>query len=269
MVLAYTAWDLARYSNGRFMLGLGTQVKGHNEHRFDVESQPPGPRLRDVLQALRHIFDVFQGEEDDLDYDGEFYSFSLMPPFFKPAPIENPDIPIHIAGVNEYNLKLAGELADGLAMHTFNTPKYIEDVIIPNVKEGCERGDRSLDDVELIASPMTITGQTDEEMKKSRENAREQISFYGSTRSYHDVFEAHGLKDLGEELHDLSKQDEWKQMHEMVTDDVVDEFAVEAPIEELGKEVRKTYGDTADRVGLSHDFNGEDYWEHIVDDLHG
>lgn len=269
MVVAYQCWDLARYSNGRFALGLGTQVKSHNKYRFDVESQPPGPRFKDVLKALRHIFDVFQGEEEELDYDGEFYSFSLMTPFFKPEPIEHPDIPIHIGGVGEYNLRLAGELADGLCMHTFNTPKYTEEVIIPTVKEGCEIGDRSLDDVELIASPMVITGRNDEEMERSRENAREQIAFYGSTRSYHDVWEMHGMKDVGEELHELSKQDKWGEMNEVVTDDIVDTFTIEAPVEELGSAVRDTYGDIADRVGLSHDFNGEPYWEHIIDDIHG
>ena len=268
MVLAYLCWDLARYSNGRFTLGLGTQVKGHNERRFDVEFESPGPRLRDVILALRHIWDVFQGEEDELDYDGAFHSFSLMTPFFNPGPIDHPDIPIHIAGVNEYNLRLAGELADGLAMHTFNTPEYIDEVIVPAVEEGCERGNRSIDDVELIANPLTITGRDEDEMEAAREHVREQIAFYGSTRTYHDVLALHGLKDVGQELHERSKQGEWKEMDEVVTDDIVDTFAIEAPIDELGDEIHRTYGNVVDRVLLSYDFDGEEYWRTVVEDVH-
>jgi len=267
MVLAYIGWDLTRYSDGRFILGLGTQVKGHNRHRFDVESQPPGPRLRDVIGAIRHIWEVFQGERDELDYDGEFYSFSLMPPFFNPGPIDNPDIPIHIAGVNDYNIRLAGEVADGLAMHTFNSPEYIDEVILPGVKEGAERGDRSLDDVELVANPLTITGRTDEEMEEARESVREQIAFYGSTRTYHDVFEIHGFDEVGPRLHELSKQDKWAEMDDQITEEMVDALAIEAPLDKLGREVRKTYGDVADRVALSYDFDGEEFWDDVVSDI--
>jgi len=138
MALAYATWDLAQYSDGRFTLGIGTQVKGHNERRFSVDWASPGPRLREVVESLRHIFDVFQGEAE-LDYDGEHYSFSLMTDNFNPGPIDHPDIPIYIAGVNEYNIRLAGEVCDGLAMHPFNTPGYTDEVIAPTVAEGADR----------------------------------------------------------------------------------------------------------------------------------
>jgi probable F420-dependent oxidoreductase len=267
MVLAYMAWDLQRYSGGRFALGLGTQVKGHNVDRFsvDFEWESPGPRLREVVESLRHIWDVFQGRRDELDYDGEFYQFSLMTDFFDPGPIDNPDIPIHLAGVNEYNIQLAGEVADGLAMHGFNTPAYTEEVIEPLVERGAERGGRSIAEVELIAAPFVVTGRTDEEIEASREEAKERIAFYGSTRTYHDVLELHGWKDVGMELHELSKQDKWGEMHGLITDEMVDAFAVEAPVDELADEIRSKYGGVADRVTV--DFEGKEYWGEVVEEL--
>jgi probable F420-dependent oxidoreductase len=267
MVLAYMAWDLQRYSGGRFALGLGTQVKGHNVDRFsvDFEWESPGPRLREVVESLRHIWDVFQGRRDELNYDGEFYQFSLMTDFFDPGPIDNPDIPIHLAGVNEYNIQLAGEVADGLAMHGFNTPAYTEEVIEPLVERGAERGGRSIDEVELIAAPFVVTGRTDEEIQASREEAKERIAFYGSTRTYHDVLELHGWKGVGMELHELSKQDKWGEMHELITDEMVDAFAVEAPVDELADEIRSKYGGVADRVTV--DFEGKEYWGEVVEEL--
>lgn len=266
MNLAYTAWNLAQYSDGRFLLGLGTQVRAHNRRRFSVESQPPGPRLREVIDALRHIWDVFQGEAT-LDFDGEYYSFSLLPDFFDPGPIDDPEIPIHIAGVNEYNLRLAGEKADGLCMHPFNSPEYIEDVIVPTVTEGADRADRSLEDVDLNANPLVITGQTDEEIAKSRAEIRHQIAFYASTPSYRDVLAHHGWESVGRELHELSREDKFDEMPRLVTDEMVDTFAIQAPVDRLGHEIRETYEDLADRVMLYDDFDGADYWETIVSDI--
>lgn len=249
MALAYTAWDLAQCSDGRFTLGIGTQVKGHNERRFSVDWESPGPRLREVVESLRHIFDVFQGEVE-LDYQGEHYSFSLMTDTFDPGPIDHPEIPIYIAGVNEYNIRLAGELCDGLAMHPFNTPEYTDAVIAPTVAEGADREDRSLEDVALSASPFVVTGETAEERERSRAEVRQRIAFYGSTRTYHDVLEHHGWRSVGEELHDLSKDGEWEEMAGLVTDEMVAMFAIEAPPEELLAQAEDVYGGVADRVVL-------------------
>ncbi|ELY64960.1 TIGR03617 family F420-dependent LLM class oxidoreductase [Natrinema versiforme] len=252
MALAYTVWDLAQYTDGRFVLGLGTQVKGHNERRFSVDWESPGPRLREVVESLRHIFDVFQGEAD-LEYEGEHYSFSLMTDNFNPGPIDHPDVPIYIAGVNEYNLRLAGELCDGLAMHAFNTPEYTDEVIAPTVAEGADRGERSLEDVSLSASPFVVTGETEEERERSRAEVRQRIAFYGSTRTYHDVLEHHGWTSVGEELHELSKDEKWEAMADLVTDEMIATFAIEAPPEELLTEARAVYGGIADRVVLPLD----------------
>lgn len=262
MELAYKAWDLARYSDGRFILGLGTQVRAHNERRFSVEWSAPNPRLREVIESLRHIWDVFQNGSR-LDYEGEHYSFSLMTDAFNPGPIDNPDIPIYIAGVNEHNIRTAGELCDGLCMHSFNTPSYTEDVILPLVEEGVERGDRSLSDVDLSAKPFVITGDTEEALEERREEVRRRIAFYGSTPSYKDVLDHHGWLDVGRELHALSKEQKWEEMGELITDEMLHAFAIEAPVEDLNGEIEKQYDGVADRVVVS-DLD-PDQWERLFD----
>ncbi len=267
MVLAYMAWDLQRFSDGRMTLGLGTQVKGHNVRRFsvDFEWKSPGPRLREEVLALRHIFDVFQGEAADLDFDGEFYQFSLMTEEFNPGPLEVGPPSIWTAGVNEYNIKMAGEVADALCMHAFNTPKYTEEVIVPLIEEGAAIGDRDPGDVELSASPFLVTGETEAERAAMRREAKERIAFYGSTRTYHDVLELHGWKEVGMELHELSKEGNWDEMTELVTDEMLDAFAVRAPPEDLADEILDSYGGVADRVQLT--FDGSDYWADVLEAL--
>jgi len=269
MVLAYTSWDLQRYSDGRMILGLGTQVKGHNERRFsvDFEWESPGPRLREEVKALRQIFDVFQGNGGELDFDGEFYQFSLMPEEFNPGPIEQGPPEIWTAGVNEYNLKMAGEVSDGLCMHAFNTPKYTEEVIAPLVGEGADIGDRDRDEIALTASPFLITGETDEQVAEMRREVMKQIAFYGSTRTYHDVLDLHGWKDIGMKLHELSKEGKWMEMAGLVTDDMLDTFAIRAPPQDLADEILDKYGGVADRLLLN--FDGNDYWGDILEELQG
>ena len=251
MNLAQTAWDLARYSDGRFILGLGTQVKGHIERRYSMEWYSPGPRLREIIQSLQHIWEVFQGEREELDYQGEYYSFSLMTEEFHPGPIDNPDIPIYVGGVNEFNIRLAGEYCDGLAMHSFNTPSYISDVIEPIVIDGLKRGNRPRDEIELSANPLIISGETREGIQEERERVRRRIAYYGSTRTYHDVLEHHGWEEIGPVLHDMSEDKRWDEMAELVTDEMIDTFAVEARYENLLDEVHRTYSGVCDRVMLS------------------
>jgi probable F420-dependent oxidoreductase len=260
MVLAYQGWALQRYSNGRFVLGLGTQVKGHNERRFSVEWTSPGPRLREVVESIRHVWSVWQGESDELDYRGEHYSFSLMTETFDPGPIDHPHAPIYIAAVNEYNVRLAGEVCDGLHMHSFNTPAYTEDVIGPLVAEGAEDAGRSRGEVSLSASPFVVTGETEEERDRKREEVRRRIAFYGSTRTYHDVLEHHGWKSVGEELHELSKEQAWDEMTDLVTDEMVATFALDADPAELRAEALDVYGDAADRIALPLE-HGEAYMD--------
>lgn len=252
MDLAYIAWDLAAYSGGRFILGLGTQVKGHNVRRFSVDFdwESPGQRLREVIESLRHIWRVWQREDPTLDYEGEYFQFSLMTDYVDPGPIDSPNIPIHIAGFNQYNLRLAGELCEGLQMHPLTTPKYTEDVIIPHVKEGVERGNRSFDDVELAATPLTITGETEEELAQDREATRKKLSFLGSTRTYHDVFEYYGWEEVGPELHEHSIEGRFDEMPDLISDEMLYTFAVEAEVDGLADAIRDEYGDIVDRTNM-------------------
>jgi probable F420-dependent oxidoreductase len=233
MVLAYMAWDLARFADGRVVLGIGTQVKGHITRRFSGDWESPGPRLREVVESLQAIFDVFQGRTDSLEYEGEFYSFSLMPDFFRPDPIEHPDIPIHLAAFNPYNLSVVGELCDGLALHPLNTPEYTTEVTSRYVRRGADKADRSTDDIWYSAEPIVATGRSPSERERSREAARRRVSFYASSRTFHDVLEFHGFGDIGERLHELSTEGRRSEMPELVTEEMYETFVLDAPTDDL------------------------------------
>jgi probable F420-dependent oxidoreductase len=268
MVLAYAGWDLARLSEGRFTMSLGTQVKAHNERRFSVEWSEPTPRLREVVESVRHIWNYWQGRTDEFGYEGDHYSFSLMTTVFNPGPIEYPDVPIHLAAVNEGNVRLAGELADGICLHPFNTTKYTEERVVPWLEDSAEKHGRSLDDITVSVSPLIVTGETDKEMKARREAVRMRVAFYGSTPSYKPVMQTHGWEDTGRSLWELSKEGSWGDMISLVTDEMVDEFAVEAPLDEIADVVLDEYGDVADRIVLEIDegFEGQDFWREVADD---
>jgi probable F420-dependent oxidoreductase len=177
MITAYTAWDLQRYSNGRFLLGLGTQVKGHNERRFSIEWDRPVARLRDLILSLRAIWDCWQNGTK-LDYRGEFYGFSLMTPFFSPGPQEHPHVPIWIAGVNRQICRLAGELCDGFHVHPLHTPKYVREVVRPWIAEGAAKAGRNPNDVKLASACFVVTGDSEEDNEKAGTLINRQITFY-------------------------------------------------------------------------------------------
>lgn len=266
MILAQMSWDLQRYSNGRFILGLGPQVKAHNNRRFsvDFEWESPGPRLREVVESIRHIWGVFQRRENDLDYDGNFYQFSLITDAFDPGPIDDPDIPIYIAGVNEYNIRMAGEICDGLCLHSFNTPSYTHEVVQPLIREGTEQADRSIDEVAISASPFVITGRNKKEREQKRQEVREQVAFYASTPTYKTVMEHHGWVDTGRELHELSRQNKWEEMADLITDEMLETFAIDAPIEKVPDAIEREYGDVADRVLIPFNDEEDPYWEELL-----
>lgn len=248
MVTAMTTWDLARLSGGRFILGLGTQVKGHITRRFSTEWSSPGPRLADYIASLRAIWDTWQNSVP-LRHDGDFYQFSLMTPFFDPGPISHPDIPIYIAGVGPYLSKLAGKVCDGFHIHPFHTVPYLDQVVLPNIGEGAESAGRSVDDVEMVTTVFLMTGESDEEILKAMEPVRQQISFYGSTPSYLPIFEASGW-DFHERLHAMSRRGEWAEMASVVPDEAVLEVGVAAPVDRLATAIKDRYGDRVQRVGF-------------------
>lgn len=248
MVTAMTSWDLARLSNGRFVLGLGTQIRAHITRRFSMEWGNPGPRLRDYILALRAIWDTWQNATP-LRYEGEFYKFTLMTPFFNPGPIPRPDIPVYIAGVGPWLSRMAGEACDGFFVHPFHTAKYLDKTVLPNMTIGASGAGRTLDDVERAVSVFIITGETQSEIEQAMEPVRQQISFYASTPSYAPVLEANGW-DFGGQLNAMSKKGQWEEMASLVPDEAVLEVGVAAPVDKLADAIKERYGDRIQRIGF-------------------
>ncbi|MCS6840577.1 MAG: TIGR03617 family F420-dependent LLM class oxidoreductase [Roseiflexus sp.] len=271
MVTAQIAWDLQAFSGGRFILGLGTQVKAHIERRFGMTWDPPVPKLREYIQALRAIWQAFQ-TGGKLDYRGQFYNHTLMSPFFNPGPIADPYIPIYIAGVNEGLARLAGELCDGFHVHPFHSVKYINEIVRPQVAAGAAKAGRDPSQVSLTSSVFLITGPDEASMESARAFAREQIAFYASTPTYRVVLACHGWEDVGERLSRLAAARRWSEMGALITDEMLDVFAVTAPLDRIGKALRERYNGVLDRVGSYLPYTPgplDDVWRQAVRDVSG
>ncbi len=249
MITAYIAWDLQKASDGRMILGLGSQVKGHNERRFSVKFESPGPKLREQVLAIRTIWDCWQ-HGTRLNFKGEFYRFDLMTPMFNPGPIAHPRIPIYIAGVNEYMCRMAGEVCDGLHVHPFNSPKYLREFVIPWAEEGMRKSGRKREDFEYATSTFAVVGDTDAELAANKRLVKEQIAFYGSTRTYQPVLAAHGWQDIIPHLHRKSVEGDWKGMADLITDEMVDTYAVTGTYATIGQKIRERYAGLIDRTAL-------------------
>jgi probable F420-dependent oxidoreductase len=248
MVMAQMAWDLASLSGGRFLLGLGTQVKPHITRRFSTDWLPAGPRLHEYIQAMRAIWATFQ-HGTKLDFAGDYYRFSLMTPFFSGGPIEHPDIPVLIAGVGPVLARLAGELCQGFHVHPFHTVRYLDEVVLPALSEGARRAGRDLVDIARVSTVFIVTGRTEAEIAAAAGPVRQQIAFYASTPSYAPVLDVHGW-DFGARLNNMSRRGEWEAMADLITDDVLAEVAIVAPLEEVGSRIRERYGGRLQRVGF-------------------
>jgi probable F420-dependent oxidoreductase len=261
--LAYTAWDLQRLSSGRMILGLGSQVKGHIERRFGMKWEPPVPKMRDVVLAIRSVWESWQTGRQ-LDYDGRYFKLDLMTPFFNPGPVESPRIPVYLAGVNPLMCSLAGELGDGLHVHPLHTEKYLREVIHPALEKGAKRTKRRKDEVSVAASVFAAVGDTRSEIKNVREVFRGQIAFYASTRTYRRLMELHGWGDICDRLHALSLRGEWGRMAGEVTDEMLDQFVVEAGWSEIGTALKNRYGGLVDRIRLYLPFDGDANWKRLL-----
>lgn len=260
VVLAHTAWDLARQSNGRFVLGLGTQIRPHIERRFGMTWAPPVARLREFVMALRAVWDAWQ-RGTRLNFRGEHYKLTLMTPFFSPDPIEHPHIPIYLAGVGAPLCRLAGELADGFVVHPYHTPKYLAEVIRPAIAEGAKRAGRSMGDVAL--SSMVFVALNGAE----REAARAQISFYASTPSYRPVLDLHGWGATGEPLSALAARGKWDEMPRLISDEMLETLAVVGTWESVAGQIRARYAGLLDRVGFYRPFQpgvDEARWQSVI-----
>jgi probable F420-dependent oxidoreductase len=240
MVVAQVAWDLQRFSKGRFMLGIGSQVRKHNEERFSVKWSAPVPRMREYIQTLRAIWDSWQNGSKPA-FTGAHYRYTYTTPFFNPGPIEHPRVPVAISAVNPAMCRLAGEVCDGVRLHNFCTRRYLDDVIVPNIERGAAKAGRQLADIELSGGGFIATGPTDEAVRKQFDNIRRQVSFYGSTPSYFGVLESHGWGDLGAELNRLSRLGKWQEMAAAVPDEVVHAFAAVGRYDQIVARIRERF----------------------------
>jgi len=249
MITAHIAWDLQNASGGRFILGLGSQVKGHNERRFSVKFESPGPKLREIVQALRAIWDCWQNGTR-LNFKGRFYRFDLMTPFFAPGPIAHPKIPVYISGVNAYMCRVAGEVCDGLHVHPFNSPKYLREYVQPAVNEGMKTSGRTRGDFTYVTSTFAVVGDTEGEIRANAQSVKQQIAFYGSTRTYEPVLAAHGWQDLVPHLHRKSVEGDWKGMADLITDEMLNTYAVSGSYDTIGTRIKERYAGLLDRTSL-------------------
>ncbi len=259
--LAYTAWDLAQASNGRFILGLGTQVKAHIERRFGMPwPASPVRRLREQLAAVRAFWQAWQTGAP-LNLRGEEYKLTLMTPFFNPGPIAHPEIPIYIAGVNTGLARLAGEAADGFVVHPLHTARYLEEVLRPAIQAGAESAGRSREAVRVSVSAFTITHPAEAMF------VRQQVAFYASTPSYRGVMALHGWEAQAEALSALASRKKWEEMPSLITDEMLETFAVTGDPASLPARLADRYRGLADHLSLYLPFipgERDAFWSELV-----
>jgi probable F420-dependent oxidoreductase len=250
MAIANASWDLQVSSRGRFVLGLGSQVRAHNENRFSVPWSAPAPRMREYVEALRAIWRCWETGAK-LAYRGQHYRFTLMTPNFTPKSAGQPMVPVTIAAVGPAMLRLAGELCDGVRLHGFCTRRYLDQVVMRELRAGMARGGRAREHFEIAGGGFIATGPDEESVAKMMEWVRYRVAFYASTPAYWPVLEVHGLQDLGRKLNIMSKAGQWDSMAAEISDEVVRLFAVVATHRELAREISRRFGAISDALTLS------------------
>jgi probable F420-dependent oxidoreductase len=249
MTVANLGWDLNTYSEGRFLLGLGSQIKPHIEKRYSMPWSHPAPRMREFISAMRAIWDCWQNGTK-LDFRGDFYSHTLMTPFFDPGPNEHGAPKVLLAAVGAGMTTVAGEVADGMLVHGFTTERYLREVTLPTIEAGLASSGRRRADFQLSYPAFVVTGDTEEQIRTAATGTRKQIAFYASTPAYRPVLELHGWGDLQVELNTLSKRGEWDEMGRRIDDAVLDAFAVTGTPEEIPGLLNQRFGDLVDRISL-------------------
>ena len=261
--LAYTGWDLQGLSGGRFILGLGSQVKGHIERRFGLRWEHPASKMRDTILAIRAAWEAWR-TGSKLDYKGKFYKIDLMTPFFSPGS-EGKAAPVYVAGVNAGMCRVAGGVAEGLHVHPLHTVRYLREVVEPAVETGLGRSGRERKGFSVAASVFAAVGDNQAEIKGVREGYRQQIAFYASTRTYRKLMELHGWGDVCDRLHELTLRGDWGGLAEEVSDEMLDAFVVGGEWGEIGKEIQGRYEGLVDRVRVYLPFDGDERWKRLVD----
>ena len=249
MAVANATWDLNEGSRGRFALGLGTQVKAHNERRFSVPWTPPAPRMREYIQALKAIWRCWRYGEK-LAYEGKHYRFTLMPPYFVP---ENQGLripPVTLAAVGPAMLRVSGEVADGVRLHPFCTREYVDSVVLPEIATGMGRSGRTRETFEISGGGFLATGATDEEVAKAREWVRGRVGFYGSTPAYFPVLAVHGLEDLGQKLNRMTREGQWDALAGEITDDVLELFVAAGRHDQIKGVIERRFAAFSDSLSV-------------------
>jgi probable F420-dependent oxidoreductase len=247
MLAAGMAWELAENTKGKFRLGLGSQVRAHIERRYGVAFDPPGPRLRDYVEAVKACFRAFRGEEP-LSHDGAYYQLSLLPAMWAPRTHAYGAIKVDVSAVGPWMCRMAGEVADGVHVHPFHSIPYLRNRLLPAVAEGAARAGRSAADVDLIIPVFAVPGDTPEERSGLLEKARARIAFYGTTRNYAFQFDDLGFEGTSARLNERLKAGDMPGMAALVTDEMLEQFAVVAPWDEMAGTLRERYGDLATRL---------------------
>jgi probable F420-dependent oxidoreductase len=250
MAVANASWDINEASRGRFILGLGTQVKPHNERRFSVPWSPPAPRMREYVLALKAIWRCWRHGEP-LGFEGEHYRFTLMPPYFVPESLGLRIPPVTMAAVGPAMLRVAGEVADGVRLHPFCTRKYVETVVLPELSTGMARTGRDRSHFEITGGGFIATGPDDESVHKAREHVRGRVGFYGSTPAYYPVLAAHGLEDLGLALNRLTREGKWDALAAAVSDDVLDLFVAAGRHDQIKALIEHRFAAFSDQVSVA------------------
>jgi probable F420-dependent oxidoreductase len=269
MTLAVVANDLQLLTKGRFMLGMGSQIKPHITKRFSMPWSHPAPRMREMIQAIRAIWKSWE-TGDKLDFRGEFYTHTLMTPFFNPGqnPYGNPKI--LLAGVGEHMTEVAGEVGDGFLVHGFTTERYLREVSLPALERGAAKAGKTRIDLTVSYPGFVVTGSDDQSTETAADAVRQQIAFYGSTPAYRPVLELHGWGDLQSELNTLSKRGEWVKMGELIDDDVLNAFAIVCPLDQVATEVRNRFEGMVDRFSFYAPYEVDrEVWKDVLAGFHG
>ena len=246
-VTAVLAWQLQNASKGRFALGLGTQVKGHIERRFGMKWESPGPKFREYVIALKELWSAFADRRPP-QHRGRFYNHTLTNPFFTPAPIDFPAPKVFIAAVNEYNAETVGFVADGILIHPVHSTTYIDDVLMPAIEKGLAKSGRSRGDITVVSPVFLAVGDTDEQAQTAAGFVKQQVAFYGSTRTYAKIFATHGWDDVPPKLHEKMAKGDLAGMADEITDEMIETFAVTGKADGVVDEIRRRYEGRADRL---------------------
>jgi probable F420-dependent oxidoreductase len=267
MTLANTGWDLQAFSKGRFILGLGSQIQPHITKRFSMPWSKPAARMREMVLAIRAIWDCWLNGTK-LEFRGEFYTHTLMTPFFTPAASDISEYgppKIFLAGVGELMTEVAGEVCDGFICHGFTTEKYLREVTIPALERGRAKAGKTMDGFEIVGPSFVVTGTNEAELERAAAGTRQQIAFYGSTPAYRPVLDIHGWGDLQDRLNTLSKQGQWVEMGKLIDDEILNTFAVVGEPESIAPELHHRYGDVIERISFYTPYKSDpERWRKVL-----